>query len=64
MIKCKTCGGIYTDTFQDGTKYYHACPPIDLSDTKFTERPDRRDENVGKKLEGKGSESVTEIIVL
>lgn len=52
--KCKTCGGEYDDVCEDGLAYYHACSDITDKDEKTAPRPDKRDENVAKKLEGKG----------
>lgn len=57
-IKCNSCGGIYSTTQPDGSRYFHACPPIpnpayntdpkkgavDLRET--IEQPNKRDENV------------------
>ena len=28
--RCKTCGGIYESTLDDGSEYYHVCPPITM----------------------------------
>lgn len=28
MVKCVTCGGVYTAILSDGTRYFHACPPL------------------------------------
>lgn len=30
MKQCKTCGGTYLPIQDDGTEYYHACPPLSL----------------------------------
>ena len=58
MKRCKTCGGEYETVLKDGTDYYHACAPIETAEGKIMERPDARDENIGKKKEGKGVEDV------
>lgn len=29
-MKCRTCGGTYDTDQARGTKYFHACPPIDI----------------------------------
>ena len=52
--KCNTCGGEYNDFCLDGLAYYHACPPVFDDKSNYKERKDKRDENAGKKLEGKG----------
>lgn len=41
---CKSCGGKY-DPDQAGG-YYHACPPITVDGKTWTERLDKRDENI------------------
>lgn len=51
---CITCEGEYTDICLDGLNYYHACPAITLENGEQKERKDKRDENIGKKKEGKG----------
>lgn len=28
MVKCPSCGGTYNPTSSDGTRYFHACPPL------------------------------------
>lgn len=58
--KCKTCEGTYNDTCDDGLQYYHACPEILEKEGKYVAYADARNENVGKKLEGKGREELTE----
>lgn len=60
MIKytCNSCGGVYADTSADGVRYFHACPPVLNEKSEPVERSDKRDENVGKKLEGKGRSEV------
>ena len=59
QLECNTCGGVYSSKNDDGTAYYHACPLILDKSGECVERPDKRDENVGKKQEGKGAEIVT-----
>lgn len=59
MLKCKSCGGEYENILDDGMEYYHACPPIIDIDNNMLERPDKRDENIGKLKEGKGVEAVS-----
>ena len=27
-VRCRACGGRYQETLEDGTEYYHACPPV------------------------------------
>lgn len=54
MLKCKSCEGEYKNILDDGMEYYHACAPIEDQDGKFIERPDARNENVGKEKIGKG----------
>lgn len=29
MVKCRTCNGTYEPLQADGTRYYHACPPLE-----------------------------------
>lgn len=29
-LQCRTCAGIYDDVLSDGTRYFHACPPLSL----------------------------------
>lgn len=58
MLKCKSCEGEYENVLDDGMQYYHACAPIEIQPEKFAERPDKRDENIGKFKEGKGVEAV------
>lgn len=55
---CKTCLGAYDTLLSDGLEYYHACAPIAVSETESEERIDKRDENIGKKLEGKGADII------
>lgn len=43
--KCKICLGEYNDVCEDGLQYYHACPPVLVGEDKYTERPEKRDEN-------------------
>jgi hypothetical protein len=55
--KCNSCGGIYDTAAADGSRYFHACPPIanptyqpDPSKKGFDpqltiEQPNKRDEN-------------------
>lgn len=57
--QCKTCLGEYYDVGKDNIAYYHACPPIRISENEFQERPDKRDENAGRKLEGKGKREIS-----
>jgi hypothetical protein len=67
--RCLSCGGRYDSEEADGSLYFHACPPLAVDSTgKVIERPDRRDENAVKqvdggeprlKLEGRGRELVT-----
>lgn len=61
--KCKTCGGEYENVMQDGLQYYHACPQILDKDGIYIERPNKRDENAGIKLEGLGRETSVSIDV-
>ena len=56
--KCNSCGGEYSDTCADGLAYYHACPLEKITENEYKERSDKRDENAGKKLEGKGRKEV------
>lgn len=30
MMKCTNCGGVYESLQADATRYFHACPPIEL----------------------------------
>jgi len=53
-FQCKTCLGIYNDTCPDGLAYYHACPDKLEGNDKYKPRKDKRDENPGRKSEGKG----------
>lgn len=34
MVKCLTCGGVYHDLLPDGTRYFHACPPLSDAEIK------------------------------
>ena len=46
-VQCVTCSGVYDTVFRDGTRYFHACPPIlNRTTGAVTERPDKRDENI------------------
>lgn len=56
--KCITCGGEYNDTGNDGLAYYHACPLERIEEDKYNEYTEKRNENAGKKLEGKGREKI------
>lgn len=43
--KCNSCGGVYKPDQPGG--YYHACPMVTADGGKtWTERPDKRDENI------------------
>lgn len=57
-FKCISCAGEYADKCNDGLKYYHACPQIEVSEGVYIDRPDKRDENIGKKIQGKGVDIV------
>lgn len=57
MLKCKSCGGEYEQLLDDGMEYYHVCSPIKISENVYEERPDKRDENVGRFRAGKGIEA-------
>jgi hypothetical protein len=52
--QCTSCGGEYFNSDREGRPYFHACPPIQMEDGTTKERDDKRDENAGAKLEGKG----------
>jgi len=28
MVKCLTCGGVYSPVLPDGLPYFHVCPPL------------------------------------
>src|SRR2546425_512952 len=28
MVRCNACGGTYEPMLGDGTRYFHACPPV------------------------------------
>lgn len=56
--KCTTCAGEYSDVLTDGLEYYHACPPELVAEDEYKERADKRDENVGKNLAGKGRSKI------
>jgi len=60
MIKlnCKSCGGEYFDVCDDGLRYFHVCPQIKFSEDVYIDRPDMRNENVGKEKQGKGVDIV------
>jgi hypothetical protein len=60
-LKCISCGGEYSDICSDGLEYYHECAPVTLSETEFEELPDKRNENVGKLIAGKGTSLVAVI---
>jgi hypothetical protein len=30
LMKCRSCGGVYETDQHRSTKYFHACPPIEL----------------------------------
>jgi hypothetical protein len=34
MVQCQTCGGRYEPILQDGTQYFHACPPLAVHELK------------------------------
>jgi len=52
--RCNTCEGEYSDTGGGELPYYHACAPVQVRENEHEERADKRDENAGKKLGGKG----------
>ena len=56
--KCTTCEGQYEDICTDSLQYFHACAPIPDGEFNTKERTNKRDENAGKKLEGKGRTAV------
>ena len=58
IYKCTTCEGKYSDACDDSLQYFHACAPEKDENGKYRERKDKRDENAGKKLEGKGRTAV------
>lgn len=41
QMRCKSCGGEYSDTLKDGSRYAHACPPIILVSVERDGRPAR-----------------------
>lgn len=63
--KCTTCSGTYSPTQADGSKYFHACPPIAnpayqpdpakpaFNLTQTIEIPNKRDENLVLDTTGK-----------
>lgn len=53
-LKCNECLGEYFDTCTDGLAYYHACAMLLDADDKPIARPNRRNENIGTKTEGRG----------
>jgi hypothetical protein len=68
--RCRSCGGIYYAVQDDGSEYYHVCPPVP-GDTpgSWRERPNKRDENitvdnqgrrVGIKAQGAGVDELAE----
>lgn len=34
MERCNTCGGTYEPILPDGTRYFHACPPLSAAEVK------------------------------
>jgi hypothetical protein len=34
MVQCQSCGGRYEPILQDGTQYFHACPPLAVHELK------------------------------
>lgn len=44
LQKCNSCGGTYHPDQPGG--YYHACAPVTVDGKTWTERPDKRDENL------------------
>lgn len=30
--QCKSCGGVFDDVLPDGTRYFHACPPLSFAE--------------------------------
>lgn len=57
---CKSCSGEYETVCMDGLYYYHACAPVYSKDGTYTERADKRDENVGTNDDEKGRDVVIE----
>lgn len=57
-LQCKTCGGVYYDKDSDGIRYFHACSPVLNKDGNYIEQPQKRDENIGKQLPGKGVDKI------
>ncbi len=58
QFECNTCHGVYFDKTPEGLDYFHACPPKRVREDEFTEYPNKRDENIGIKLEGAGRTEV------
>jgi len=47
--RCNSCGGEYNDILEDGSLYFHACPPVTDPITGETkEHPNKRDENISQ----------------
>lgn len=59
MYRCETCKGEYSKVCGDGLEYYHACPDIEDVDYKTKPITDKRDENIRKKLPGKGATKIS-----
>ena len=58
--KCNTCGGEYNDICPDGLEYWHSCPDEPEGNDQYKPRKDKRDENPGRKTEGKGRTKIKE----
>ena len=56
--RCNTCAGEYSDQSRDGIAYFHACPREADVNGDPKDRKDKRDENVGVNLEGKGKSEI------
>lgn len=56
--RCKSCDGLYYDKDSAGLRYFHACSPVVNKDGQASEIPNKRDENIGKQLPGKGVDKI------
>jgi hypothetical protein len=52
LFGCKGCSGAYHDTQNDGSIYFHACPPLPPDKNGVqVEQPNKRDENLMRGIE-------------
>jgi len=57
-VECLTCRGVYNTDLPDGTRYFHACPPLPaFGGAPSRPRPDARNENIDRAKVRRGDSS-------